>query len=177
MKKTESTIVMPKLGLTMTEGILESWNVKVGSKVSEGDILFSVETDKAITEIEAKADGEILSIKVEEGVTVDVGVTVATWTGPPTVPDWIPEQDGPDAVKENVESEDEDNRLGKNLEGGARVIASPSARNLARTLGLDISAIASVNPGRRVSLKDVEAYSKKHVQEKEANENDATKAQ
>ena len=55
-------ILMPKLGLTMTEELVTGWHVEVGNKVQAGDILFSVETEKIVTDIEAPATGEIFKI-------------------------------------------------------------------------------------------------------------------
>jgi pyruvate/2-oxoglutarate/acetoin dehydrogenase E1 component/pyruvate/2-oxoglutarate dehydrogenase complex dihydrolipoamide acyltransferase (E2) component len=80
--KLEGTsILMPKLGLTMTEGVIVSWNVGVGARVRTGDILFTVETDKIATDVEARDHGEILSIEVLAGESVRVGERVGTWTG------------------------------------------------------------------------------------------------
>ncbi|GJM73824.1 hypothetical protein HMSSN036_60400 [Paenibacillus macerans] len=50
-------IVMPKLGLTMTEGNLSNWRKAEGDRIEQGDILFDVETDKLSNEIEAKVSG------------------------------------------------------------------------------------------------------------------------
>ena len=80
-KFESASILMPKLGLTMTEGVIVSWNVGVGARVRAGDILFTVETDKIATDVEARGDGEMLSIEVREGESARVGETVGTWTG------------------------------------------------------------------------------------------------
>ena len=63
-------IVMPKLGLTMTEGTVSKWLKKVGDEVKEGEPLFEVETDKLTNTIEASASGVLRHIFVEEGTTV-----------------------------------------------------------------------------------------------------------
>ncbi|MFG1210223.1 lipoyl domain-containing protein, partial [Xanthobacter flavus] len=76
-----SAIVMPKLGLTMTEGLLASWRVQPGDQVADGDVLFVVETEKIATEITAQGPGRIETIEVSEGAVAPVGATVATWTG------------------------------------------------------------------------------------------------
>ena len=55
---------MPKLGLTMTEGTIDSWKKNVGDTVQKGEILFSVETDKLTNDVEAEADGVLLKILV-----------------------------------------------------------------------------------------------------------------
>ena len=63
-------VVMPKLGLTMTEGTVSKWLKKVGDQVKEGEPLFDVETDKLTNTIEAPASGVLRHIFVEEGTTV-----------------------------------------------------------------------------------------------------------
>ena len=60
-------ILMPALSPTMTEGNLSKWIVKVGDKVSAGDILAEIETDKATMEIEAVDEGEVIELLFEEG--------------------------------------------------------------------------------------------------------------
>ena len=65
-------VVMPKLGLTMTEGTVSKWLKKVGDAVKEGEPLFEVETDKLTNTIEASASGVLRHLFVEEGTTVPV---------------------------------------------------------------------------------------------------------
>ena len=65
-------IKMPRLSDTMEEGVVSQWLKKVGDKVSEGDILAEIETDKATMEFESFYDGTLLHIAIEEGVTADV---------------------------------------------------------------------------------------------------------
>ena len=56
-------ILMPKLGLTMTEGTIEKWKFQEGDTVRKGDILFSVATDKLTNDVESEADGVLLKIR------------------------------------------------------------------------------------------------------------------
>ena len=65
-------IKMPRLSDTMEEGVVSQWLKKVGDKVSEGDILAEIETDKATMEFESFYDGTLLHIAIEEGETVNV---------------------------------------------------------------------------------------------------------
>ena len=65
-------IKMPRLSDTMEEGVVSQWLKKVGEKVSEGDILAEIETDKATMEFESFFDGTLLHIALEEGVTAEV---------------------------------------------------------------------------------------------------------
>src|SRR3546814_16197167 len=66
-------LVMPKLGLTMTEGLLAEWRVAAGDVYAAGDVLYVVETEKIANEIEATAPGRIPAITGAEGETVPVG--------------------------------------------------------------------------------------------------------
>ena len=70
-------IQMPKLSDTMTEGTLVAWKKKKGDKVSAGDIIAEIETDKATMEWESPEDGTLTEIYVEEGGKVDVGQRIA----------------------------------------------------------------------------------------------------
>ena len=70
-------IIMPQLGETVEEGTVSVWHKKVGDQVKAGEDLFDISTDKVEMEIPAPTSGELLEIRVAEGETVAVGVTVA----------------------------------------------------------------------------------------------------
>ena len=70
-------IVMPKLGLTMTEGMIRDWSVKEGDSIARGDLIFEIETDKITKKFESAQDGVLLKILVPEG-TVKVQNPVAS---------------------------------------------------------------------------------------------------
>ena len=122
-----SPIVMPKLGLTMTEGTVASWQVAPGDDVNVGDVLFVVETEKAANEILAETAGRIGEILVAEGRTAPVGAALATWSACP--------QHRPAPA--------------------ARVIATPLARKNAVEIGLDLKTIAGTGPNSRIKAIDV----------------------
>jgi pyruvate dehydrogenase E2 component (dihydrolipoamide acetyltransferase) len=132
-------IVMPKLGLTMTEGTLAEWRVKRGDRVSGGDVLFIVETDKIANEVEAPAAGEIHEIIVEAGSTVPVGTPVARWTGP----DSSTTADRPE--RPDVSSS----------ASSVRILATPYARRLSTEFGIDLGRIAGSGPRGRIKAADV----------------------
>ena len=73
-------VLMPKLGLTMTEGTIEEWKFKEGDTVKKGDILFSVATDKLTNDVEAEEDGTLLKILLPEGETAPCKSVIA-WIG------------------------------------------------------------------------------------------------
>ena len=76
MKKAK-TILMPKLSPTMEEAVLVAWNKEEGESVKSGEILFEVETDKVVCEIEATADGVLDKLCFDEGDRVKPGELVA----------------------------------------------------------------------------------------------------
>jgi len=151
-------IVMPKLGLTMEEGMVSDWNVQVGSQVKVGDVLFSVETEKIVTDIEARAEGAITSIEVPAGETVAVGAVVATWSGPSMALDYATEDTPPASDEQATPAAPRDDAASAPSEpASTRIVASPSARRKAKQLGLDLASITGSGPRGRVTLADVEA--------------------
>src|SRR6202035_2304032 len=74
-------IQMPKLSDTMTEGTLVSWKKKKGDKVSAGEVIAEIETDKATMEWESPEDGTLTAIYVEEGGKGNVGDKIAFIAG------------------------------------------------------------------------------------------------
>src|SRR3954471_19445393 len=73
---------MEALSPTMEEGRLVKWTKHEGDAVKSGETLAEVETDKAVMELVARADGQLLKVMVQEGSTVPVGNVVA-WIGKP----------------------------------------------------------------------------------------------
>src|SRR3989339_1736690 len=71
------TVIMPKLGQTVEESTIVKWHKREGEPVKKGEILFEIETDKAVLEIESFFEGTLLKIVVAEGQTVPVSVPVA----------------------------------------------------------------------------------------------------
>src|SRR6266516_5659101 len=93
-------IQMPKLSDTMTEGTLVAWKKKKGDKVSAGEVLAEIETDKATMEWEAPEDGMLTEIYVEEGGKVNVGDKIAFIGG-----------EDEEAPKEEAPAEKEEKKL------------------------------------------------------------------
>ncbi|WP_298281815.1 biotin/lipoyl-containing protein [Novosphingobium sp.] len=70
-------IIFPKIGFSMTEGVLAEWLVEDGATVTEGQPLYAIETDKSTNEVEAPASG-VLRITGQTGETYEVGVTIGS---------------------------------------------------------------------------------------------------
>src|SRR6516164_6425413 len=77
-----TSVVMPALEMAQETGKIVSWVKKEGDTVSKGEILLEVETDKAVVEIEAQADGVLAGVKSYEGDVVPVGTTIAWLVAP-----------------------------------------------------------------------------------------------
>lgn len=158
-------IIMPKLGLTMEEGVINKWLVKEGDQVEKGDALFEVATDKVNMEVESTANGVVLKIVAKEGETIPITQTVAYIGKPGEV---IEENEEavltPQKMEEKQDSTQiEENKSTPDLEvGGERIKASPLARRLAIEYGLDLSKIQGTGPGGRIVKEDIErAYQQK----------------
>ncbi|MGE5485599.1 MAG: dihydrolipoamide acetyltransferase family protein [Ignavibacteriales bacterium] len=142
-------VVLPKLGLTMTEGRVAQWLVPVGSAIKKGDLLFTVETEKTSIEIEAPADGVFGRIVVPEGETVPVGTTIGyiATEGETEFPPGTPESVTPASAKES--------RPDQPRSTAGEVKASPLARKIAEEHGLSLSGITGTGPGGRITKEDV----------------------
>jgi pyruvate/2-oxoglutarate dehydrogenase complex dihydrolipoamide acyltransferase (E2) component len=70
-------VIMPKIGLDMDEGTISKWLKNVGDKVTEGEAIVEIETDKTITPVEAAVTGTLVEIVAQEGDTVPITKTIA----------------------------------------------------------------------------------------------------
>ena len=153
-------IVMPKLGLTMTEGLIVEWRKKEGDPVKKGDILFVLETEKVTYEVEAPEDGALGKILVKEQETVPVGAVVATLLKPGESAVEVTASPAA-APKAEAASPAPAAAASAAAPVGAapacgRVKATPLAKKVAKELGIDLSAVAGTGPGGRILREDVE---------------------
>ena len=158
-------IKMPALSPTMEEGTLAKWLVKVGDKVSSGDIMAEIETDKATMEFEAVDEGVITAIEVAEGTEgVKVGTVIAMVAGDdedtsaapapkasaaPTAPPPAPVPAAP------VEAAASPAPVAA-AKNGDRIIASPLAKRIAADRGIDLKGVQGSGPHGRIVKADVE---------------------
>ena len=173
------TILMPALSPTMEKGKLAKWLKKEGDKVKSGDVLAEIETDKATMEIECIDEGTLAKILVAEG-TEDVAVnapiavilaegenmpaatapTKATSSGAIAPPS--PEEKGKGGSAAMPFSSGEGaprlDRGADEVTSSGRVFASPLARRLAKTKGIEISSVHGSGPHGRIVVKDVETF-------------------
>lgn len=152
-------ILMPKMGMTMTEGTVEEWKVKEGDTVKTGDILFTASTDKITNDVESQHDGTILKIIVPEGTTVDVYSVVAyIGAAGESIPD---EENASPTPAENEPSGEPSGASGPSAGSSPasdQVKASPAAKKLAREKGIDLSLVTGTGPNGKIKIEDVEQY-------------------
>ena len=152
-------IQMPKLSDTMTEGTLVAWKKKKGDKISTGDVIAEIETDKATMEWESPEEGTLTEIYVDVGGKVNVGDKIAFIgaEGEASLAE-TKKGDKKPAPEAKEEKKDAPKKKAQTEMGGeARVKASPLARRIAAELGIDISAVHGTGPEGRVTETDVRA--------------------
>src|SRR5213593_2362051 len=165
-----TSVVMPALEMAQETGKIVSWLKKEGDAVSKGEILLEVETDKAVVEVEANADGVLAAVKSREGDVVPVGQTIAWLVAPGEQPPAESTVVNPTArttvgavreaqARERAASTDE--RPGRSQtaptegEGLKSPQISPKARRLAKEKGVDITKIVGTGPDGVITSEDV----------------------
>ena len=159
-------IKMPALSPTMEEGTLAKWLVKVGDRVSSGDIMAEIETDKATMEFEAVDEGVITAIEVAEGTEgVKVGTVIATIAGEDedvgAAPSPAPKAEAapaPAAAPAVTPSPalTAPAAPAPAAKSGERIIASPLAKRIAADKGIDLKGVQGSGPHGRIVKADVE---------------------
>jgi len=166
----------------MTEGTLVSWKKKKGDKVSAGEVIAEIETDKATMEWESPEDGTLTEIYVEEGGKVNVGDKIAFIGGEGEEAPKKEEKKEPEKKEEKSEEKTEKpapaekkeketappQEKKKPVEASvsparteeARVKASPVARRVAAELGVNLASVKGTGPEGRVTETDVRAAAK-----------------
>src|ERR1700704_5808687 len=142
------SVVMPALEMAQETGKIISWLKKEGETITKGQPLLEVETDKAVVEIEAGADGVLAGVKSKEGDVVPVGTTIAWIVAPgekPPVESATPVKTGRtmsvQPVVEMAASTESSSAPTVAKSPGGMPQISPKARRLAKEHGVDISRV------------------------------------
>ena len=155
------SVVMPALEMAQETGKVLAWRKKEGDRVTKGEPLLEIETDKAVVEVEAPTDGILAGIKAAEGSDIPVGQIIA----------WIVAAG--EAIPAEGESAAPAARAGSHTKSEASNVAaaepvppsasgariSPKARRLAKELGIDIATVLGSGPGGEILASDVQAAS------------------
>ena len=168
-------VVLPRLGLTQDDGTVVRWFKAEGSRVTKGEPLFEVMTDKATLEVEAPASGVLLRILVAEGSTVPVATPIALIGEAGEAVPAGPSALGAPAAALGVPAGAGDGQArgaagpvpgptarasagpAPATDGSGRVKVSPRARALAEMHGVDVRTLTGTGPGGRIVEHDVQA--------------------
>src|SRR5678815_2320816 len=141
-----TSVVMPALEMAQETGKIVSWVKKEGDAIRKGEILLEVETDKAVVEIEASADGVLGGVKSQAGDVVPVGTTIAWILAPGEA---VPAETASAAPAARTMTEQPrptpaatpaaPRAAGPAAPASGDVQISPKARRLAKELGIDIT--------------------------------------
>ena len=174
---------MPGVSADADTALLDHWAVSPGEKVSEGTVLGTVETDKALVEIEADADAVVHTLLIADGTRAPVGDPIAVLSEPGEDPavaaDLVAQLRGASepepsvetiAVAEDMQAADPETPKAPAAptpepeapaaparRAGERIFSSPLARRLAKEYGLELDDIPGTGPANRITKKDVEA--------------------
>jgi pyruvate dehydrogenase E2 component (dihydrolipoamide acetyltransferase) len=171
---------MPEVAAGATSAVLSQWPLTVGSSFSTGDVIAIIETDKAVVDVEAEADGTLVHIVAADGQEVAIGDPIALIAGPGETVDDVdatlaslgvtggeaapaPACDTPSGqpAESTAQAPVEPSPAASVTEGPSvahgRLFASPIARRLAKEAGLALEQISGTGPNGRIRRRDVEA--------------------
>ncbi|MGD9568340.1 MAG: dihydrolipoamide acetyltransferase family protein [Sedimentibacter sp.] len=159
-------IVMPKLGLTMSEGTISNWRKQEGDMIKSGDVLFEVETDKLTNEFQAINEGVLRKILVKEGTVPVLAPVAIVGTADEDITDLLKQAGANTSEKSEVKTEDIVKQEPAAIKApGGRVKASPRAKKLAQDLGVDINLVNGTGPDGSVTENDIKNYREQPKQE------------
>jgi pyruvate dehydrogenase E2 component (dihydrolipoamide acetyltransferase) len=152
-------VTMPKMGMTMKVGKVSKWYKNEGDSVEKGEDLFEVETEKITNKIESPGSGLLFQIVVPAGETVPVGTILGVIAEKGEQPERIEgiqvgevsevqaKAGSPQAAEAKAEPQEK-----------KRIISTPSARRLAKELGVDLSLVTGSGPEGKIKEADVQKF-------------------
>ena len=156
------SVVMPALEMAQETGKLLAWRKKDGDRVVKGEPLLEIETDKAVVEVEAPADGILAGINAHEGADIPVGQTIAWIVAPGEQPPQESPTSAP-AARTGSHTKAENTPVApaaatvSSPTSTSSAKISPKARRLAKELGVDIVNVQGSGPGGEILASDVQA--------------------
>ena len=154
-------VTMPQLGETVTEGTILRWLVQVGDDVKEDDPILEISTDKVDTEVPSPFTGQVTSLLVEEGETVEVGASLLELNGE-SVSSSVREETSNEVetvsepVEEVVEVKVEEVKS-LPVSKSSDLKLSPVVRKLASENNIDLEQVSGTGSGGRITRKDIES--------------------
>src|SRR5262245_33562730 len=165
-------VVMPQMGVSVSEGTITKWLKQVGDTVEADESLLEISTDKVDTEVPSPGSGVLQEILVQEGETVEVGTKLAT-IGPeggaaPPPPEPAPEPPTQQAAQESEAPSTAETpqptaaapaqRAPADGSGNGKTFVSPVVAKIASEHGVDPGQVPGTGRGGRVTKKDILAF-------------------
>ena len=156
-------VTMPQLGETVTEGTILRWLVQVGDEVKEDDPILEISTDKVDTEVPSPFTGQVTSLLVEEGETVEVGASLLELDGDSNSSSVSQEalneaETVNEPVEEVVEVEEIVEVESSPVAKSTNLKLSPVVRKLASENNVDLEQVTGTGSGGRITRKDIESF-------------------
>ncbi|MDK7146950.1 dihydrolipoamide acetyltransferase family protein [Corynebacterium pseudokroppenstedtii] len=177
-------VLMPKLGLTMTEGLVDEWYKNEGDAVKKGEALCSISSEKLSGDVEADDDGTLLKIVVAAGDSTAVKTPIAyvgaageTVSAAATGPAGADDASGAGGAGGAAEAADEDDsetgarRANRDTSGdGKRIFISKVAEKMAKKHGIDYSKVEGTGGHGRITKRDMKVYIESHPSDADSQE-------
>ena len=167
----EEVVLMPRLSDTMTEGVIAGWHKKVGDKVSKGEVLADIETDKATMELESYKDGILLYQGAQAGEKILVNQLLCIIGQPgldiesivksikaPTSSATADAPKAPAAAPSTASVTAPTTSASANVVNEGRIFASPLAKKIAKDKGIDLKYVQGTGEHGRITRIDLENY-------------------
>jgi len=168
---TAVDVVMPQMGVSVSEGTITRWTKQVGEHVEADETLLEISTDKVDTEVPSPASGTVTEILVNEGETVEVGTVLARIGGeaagaaPTPSPAPEPERSEPDSAPAEPAPEPvaaaptpEAEAQPQEAPTNGKAFISPVVARIAGEHGVDPSKVPGTGTGGRVTKRDILAF-------------------
>jgi pyruvate dehydrogenase E2 component (dihydrolipoamide acetyltransferase) len=158
-------VILPKLGQTMEFGTIIEWLKQEGDQVQRGEVLFTVESDKATLEVESPTKGYLRKILVPAGEEHPVLIPVALITkeADEDISSWQAGKSAGLQIEESAnermsESVVQTKEISETSQVSDRIFSSPRARKLARERGVELALVAGSGPNGRIVERDIVTY-------------------
>ena len=164
---TAVDVVMPQMGVSVSEGTITRWAKQVGETVEADETLLEISTDKVDTEVPSPASGVVSEILVQEGETVEVGTLLARIGGEaapaaaapaPAAPEPVAAAPAPPTPEPPAAAPEPAAAPPAATSGNGRSFVSPVVARIAAEHGIDPAQVPGTGGGGRVTKKDIQAF-------------------
>src|SRR5581483_11366630 len=152
--ETAIDVVMPQMGVSVSEGTITKWLKREGEQVAADEPLLEISTDKVDTEVPSPASGTVVQIFVQEGETVDVGTKLAQIGGSAAAPEPAPAPPPAPVAEAPAPAVPAPAPAAAEASGNGKFV-SPVVARIASEHGIDPNAIPGTGRGGRVTKQDI----------------------